>query len=107
MDRQFYEKVFSNQRMEKYFNRYPENEQKAIEHYHSNIELSEAFYSVLSIFEVAFRNSLNRELIEYFGTEDWYLKVASIPGLRNLKNNINTAKNILQIEVKMSQLIKL
>lgn len=92
MDRQFYEKVFSNQRMEKYFNRYPDNEQKAIEHYHSNIELSESFYSVLSIFEVAFRNSLNRELTEYFGTEDWYLKVESIPGLRNLKNNINTAK---------------
>ena len=92
MDRQFYEKVFSNQRMEKYFNRYPDNEQKAIEHYHSNIELSESFYSVLSIFEVAFRNSLNRELTEYFGTKDWYLKVESIPGLRNLKNNINTAK---------------
>jgi len=92
MNRQFYEKVFSTQRMEKYFKRYPDNESKAIEHYHSNIELSESFYSVLSIFEVALRNCLNRELTEYFGTEDWYLKVESVPGLRNLKNSINTAK---------------
>lgn len=61
--------------MEKYCNRYPDSEQKAIEHYHSNIELSESFYSILSIFEVAFRNSLNRELTEYFGAKDWYLKV--------------------------------
>ncbi len=78
--------------MEKYFKRYPDNESKAIEHYHSNIELSESFYSVLSIFEVALRNRLNRELTEYFGTEDWYLRVESVPGLRNLKNSINTAK---------------
>jgi len=92
MDRQFYEKVFSTQRMEKYFKRYPDNESKAIEHYHLNIELSESFYSVLSIFEVALRNSLNRELTEYFETEYWYLKIESVPGLRNLKNSINTAK---------------
>ncbi|PRZ02251.1 Abi family protein [Marinilabilia salmonicolor] len=92
MNRQFYEKVFSTQRMEKYFKRYPDNEFKAIEHYHLNIELSESFYSVLSIFEVALRNSLNRELTGYFGTKDWYLKIESVPGLKNLKNSINTAK---------------
>lgn len=92
MDRQFYEKVFSRQRMEKYFDKHPDNENRAIEHYHANIELSESFYSILSIFEVAFRNSLNRELTAFFGTEEWYLKVESVPGLRNLKDNINTAK---------------
>jgi hypothetical protein len=92
MYKHFYEKVFSTQRMEKYFNRYPNDYQKAITHYKSNIELSEAFYSVLSMFEVALRNSLNRELTEYFGTNDWYLRVESVPGLRNLKSSINTAK---------------
>lgn len=92
MDKHFYEKVFSTQRMEKYFNRYPNDDQKAISHYKSNIELSESFYSVLSMFEVALRNSLNRELTEYFRTNDWYLRVESVPGLRNLKSSINTAK---------------
>ncbi len=78
--------------MQKYFNRYPNDDQKAISHYKSNIQLSESFYSVLSMFEVSLRNSLNRELTEYFGTDEWYLRVESVPGLRNLKSSINTAK---------------
>jgi len=92
MDKYYYEKVFSTQRMAKYFSNYPNDEEKAILHYHINIELSESFYSILSIYEVALRNSLNRELSDHFGTEDWYLRLESIPGLRNLKGNINTAK---------------
>ena len=91
MDKHYYEKVFSTQRMQKYFNRYPDNEGAAIKHYHNNIELSEGFYSCLSMFEVALRNSLNRELTEQFG-EEWYLRFETIPGLRNLKSQINTAK---------------
>ena len=92
MDRHFYEKVFSTQRMEKYFNNYPNDEDKALLHYTSNIELSESFYSVLSMFEVSLRNSLNRELTEFFGTSEWYLRIDSVNGLRNLRNSINTAK---------------
>jgi len=91
MNRQYYEKVFSIQRMEKYFTKYPDDEQSAIAHYHLNIMLSEGFYLTLSMFEVALRNSLNQELTKSFGA-NWYLKFESIPGLRNLKNNINTAK---------------
>src|SRR5690606_6041710 len=71
---------------------YPNDEEKAILHYKTNIELSEAFYAVLSMYEVAFRNSLNRELTEYFGTVDWYLKIASITGLKNLNGSIQTAQ---------------
>lgn len=91
MNRGFYEKVFSTERMDKYFTKYLDNEQYAIAHYHLNIELSEGFYQCLSMFEIAFRNSLNRELTESFGA-NWFLKFESISGLRNLKNNINTAK---------------
>jgi len=91
MNKLYYEKVFSTQRMDKYFKRYPNESNKAITHYHLNIELSESFYSCLSMFEIALRNSLNRELSDKFG-KDWYLKLASIPGLKNLKGNINTAK---------------
>lgn len=91
MDRYFYEKVFSTQRMKKYFNHYPNDDQKALLHYKYNIELSESFYSVLSIFEVALRNSLNRELTNYFKSPDWYLQIGSINGLWNLRNSINTS----------------
>lgn len=92
MDKHYYQKVFSTERMTKYFNRYPENDELAILHYHCNIELSESFYPTISMLEVALRNSLNRELTEHFGTEDWYLRIESEVGLRNLKNEINTAK---------------
>ncbi len=92
MDKNFYEKVFSTQRMEKYFNNYPNNDEKALLHYTVNIELSESFYSILSVFEVALRNSLNRELTEHFRTSEWYLKIENINGLRNLRNSIKTAK---------------
>lgn len=92
MDRHFYEKVFSTERMEKYFNHYPNDDAKALLHYKINIELSESFYSVLSMYEVALRNSLNRELTAYFETSEWYLKIDTVNGLRNLKDSIHTAK---------------
>lgn len=92
MDKHLYEKLFSTERMLKYFRRFPTNDEKAIALYHANISVSEAFYPVLAVFEVALRNSLNRELKDFFGTEDWYLHIENTTGLRNLKNEINTAK---------------
>jgi hypothetical protein len=58
--------------MEKYFTRYPADEDKAIKHYRGNILISESFYPLLTIFEVALRNSLDRELRAFFGTDEWY-----------------------------------
>jgi len=92
MDKQYYNKVFSNQRMQKYFDKYPNNYEKAIVHYKCNIEISGAFYSSLSIFEVALRNSLNRELTRFFGTAEWYLQIDQENGLESFASNIKTAK---------------
>ena len=92
MDKHYYDKIFSTERMRKYFKKYPNKESKAIEHYHLNIELSESFYPLLSIFEVALRNSLNRELITFFGTSDWYLKMAATTDLKNLNGEIKKAQ---------------
>lgn len=92
MDKHLYEKLFSTERMQKYFQRFPTSDEKAMALYQANISISEAFYPVLAVFEVALRNSLNRELKDHFGTGDWYLHIESTPGLRNLKNEINTAK---------------
>ena len=89
----FLEKVFSKERMGRYFDAHPNDEQCAILHYQSNIELSSSFYACLSVFEVALRNSLNRELVTMFGREDWYCIISSEPKLSGLKYYINEAQN--------------
>ena len=79
--------------MGKYFAAHPTDEIRAIAHYQCNIEISEAFYPVLSILEVAFRNSVNRELITKFGVPDWYIHFPTTPGLAKLMKGITTAQN--------------
>jgi len=91
MNRQYFEKVFSNERMQKFFDRHPGDEAKAIVHYQLNIELSESLYPILSVFEIALRNSLNRELTTHFGTPDWYIHIATTPGLKELNQEISNA----------------
>ena len=45
----FFEKVFSNERMSSYFNKYPPDPDRAILHYKCNLELSESMYLSLSV----------------------------------------------------------
>lgn len=93
MNRAYLEKVFSTERMSKYFAAYPQDPDKAIIHYQCNIEISEAFYPLLSILEVALRNSVNRELKSKFRTDDWYTHFPTTPGLSNLVKEITNAQN--------------
>ena len=86
--------------MERYFRLY-EDEKKAIDHYCSNIELAESFYPSLSIFEVALRNALSRELETMTGREDWYVTFPNTPGLTNLNRYINKHRNKLPAVKKM------
>ena len=88
----FFEKVFSENRMKKYFSLYPHDERMAIKHYQCNIMLSEAMYPSLSVFEVELRNSIVRELKTYAGREDWYVVFNTIPGLMELNKYISRAK---------------
>ena len=90
-NKSFFEKVFSNKRMERYFRLY-DDERKAIDHYCSNIELAESFYPSLSVFEVALRNALSRELETMTGREDWYVTFPNTPGLTNLNRYITQAQ---------------
>jgi hypothetical protein len=90
MDRSFFEKTFSEKRMEKYFQRYPDPE-KATLHYQCNIELAEAFYPCITTFEVALRNAVGRELASLFGREDWYVLFTATPGLTDLNKYITQA----------------
>jgi hypothetical protein len=90
MDSIFFEKTFSEKRMEKYFNRYAVPE-KAMLHYQCNIELAEAFYPCIATFEIALRNAVGRELAALFGREDWYVMFAVTPGLTDLNKYITQA----------------
>ncbi len=90
MNKLLFQKVFSEERTQKYFNRHAD-EVKAIRHYQANIRLSESFYPLLSIFEVALRNSLNRELTKMYGRPDWYLEFNKSPELANLVREITNA----------------
>jgi hypothetical protein len=58
--------------MERYFNFHPLDEHKVILHYQCNLELAESFYIYLSVFEIALKNSLSRELEIMTGKKDWY-----------------------------------
>ncbi len=92
MDRQYMQSVFSPERMHKYFGKHTPDEAKAIKHYQLNISASESFYPSLSIFEIALRNSLNRKLCDKFNTQDWYLALATQPGLKDLNREITMAQ---------------
>lgn len=87
----FFNKVFSDKRMNRYFSLYPNNEDKAIAHYECNLKLSEAMYVSLSVFEVTLRNALCRELSKMTGREDWYSIFPNTPGLSNLNRYITQA----------------
>ncbi len=91
-NKHFFEKVFSTERMSRYYAAYPNDENRAIVHYQANIELSSSFYACLSVFEVALRNALDRELTTLFKREDWYKVIASTPGLNGLNYYITEAQ---------------
>lgn len=92
MNRKFLQKVFSVERTQKYFDLYLD-EERSLKHYYANLSISEAFYPVLSILEVALRNSLNRELCSMFQANDWYARFSTTPGLNGLNREITLAIN--------------
>lgn len=90
-NKEFFKKVFSDDRMERYFSLYPNDENKAMLHYQCNLMLSEAMYVPLSVLEVTLRNALCRELTTMAGREDWYAIFPNTPGLSNLNRYITKA----------------
>lgn len=91
-DKTFFDNSFSSARMSTYYNRYPGNERKALQHYRQNIQLAEALLPSLSIYEVALRNSIIRELEQMTGRKDWYAYFSAIPALKGIYAQIDVAK---------------
>jgi len=66
-----YERYLSKPRLDEYRYACGGEEQKTLELYLLNIEVSKAFYGVLGLFEVALRNAINDHYKSYFSDENW------------------------------------
>ena len=76
------ERIISKERLQPYLTHHKNEQEKAIQHYKSNILVSEAFYPLLSILEIGLRNSIDFQLIIRFNDKNWFenhefIKVAS------------------------------
>lgn len=72
MDRIAIEKVISTERLEPYLKKHGGDFEKAVNHYKVNIEISESFYPLLSILEIALRNKFDYQLKRLFDDENWF-----------------------------------
>lgn len=74
------QRLFSPARMQKYLRACGGDKEKAIYLYGFNAKLSQAFFGVISLFEVVLRNSINEHYLTTLG-EDWIIKQAVEGGL--------------------------
>ena len=100
------EKIISTERLTPYLKFHNNDKEKAIQHYKSNILISEAFYPLLSILEVGLRNSMDYQLTIWFNDNNWFeneefIKIANkfqMDKISDAKANILSEKKILLLE---------
>lgn len=73
-------KIFSKARVQKYVHACGGDKRKAMRLYQYNARLSQDFYGVLSVFEIALRNAINDHYIVTLGN-DWIVTEAKSAGL--------------------------
>jgi len=103
MDRIAIEKIISHEKLEPYLKKHNGDFEKAVSHYKLNIEISESFYPLLSIIEIALRNKLDYQLKRLFNDENWFenptfVKIASrfqIDRVSEARANILREKKII------------
>lgn len=66
-----FEKAFSLPRLGRFLIGTKGDQQKAIQLYKLNIQLSECLFGVLSVFEVVLRNHIDQYYRQYFGDKEW------------------------------------
>lgn len=78
MERNAIEKIFSQEGLGPYIKYHSGDFDMAVQHYKANIEISEAFYPLLSILEIGLRNNMDHQLKRRFGEENWFEHTAFI-----------------------------
>lgn len=66
------ERIISKERLEPYLKFNKNDLFKAIDHYKSNILISESFYPLLAVLEIGLRNSVDYQLTKRFNDTEWY-----------------------------------
>ncbi len=66
------ERIISKERLEPYLKFNKNDLFKAIDHYKSNILISESFYPLLAVLEIGLRNSVDYQLTKRFNDNEWY-----------------------------------
>jgi len=94
------ERIISKERLQPYLAYHQNDEGRAIQHYKSNILVSEAFYPLLSLLEIGLRNSIDYQLKMRFKDDKWFesrefIEIASrfqIDRISDARSNILTEK---------------
>jgi len=66
-----FERFVSKARLDKFFIGCGNDQDRALELYKANINISKSFYPILHLFEVFLRNTINSNLVDYFGDPEW------------------------------------
>ncbi len=66
------ERLISKERLKPYLRYHSDNFENAVAHYKANIEISESFYPMLSVLEIALRNNLDFQLKRKFKDDNWF-----------------------------------
>ena len=97
-----FEKIMSSQRMRRYLTECNGNTLEAMTLYRYNLQISQEMFTIVSCFEVALRNAIDRKLTENLGKE-WLRDsistngIFSQPILRKTREIISFAFNRLQL----------
>lgn len=97
------DRIISKERLVPYLRHHENDLDKAIMHYKSNILISESFYPLLAILEVGLRNSIDFQLTQRFGVENWFesiefVKIASrfqIERISEARSNVWAEKKVV------------
>lgn len=93
---QDFENIMATARMSRYLEACGGNSKRAMTLYRRNLQLSQELFTVISCFEIALRNAIDRQLLLTLG-DDWLRNGASLGGIfdnpqcRLTKENINDA----------------
>jgi hypothetical protein len=91
-------KLISSERLKKYEIVCNNCKKKTLKLYQTNLRLSQAFYPILSLYEIVLRNAINEELALFFSDQNWLFNqrngFMSDPSLTYTDSNGKTQNNI-------------
>ena len=95
-----FQQIISASRMDRYFKACDYDSRKAMVLYRLNLRLSQELFTVISFFEVALRNAIDRFYTEKFGT-DWLRAFAAKNGTFDNQYCVTTKKSINDAIIKL------